>query len=294
VMTVRLQGVGAPPGQVIVFLAPAGLDLAGDPGMPSTRVEFLFSQVPPGEYWLLAASVSEPGAAPEFAAERVTVLDRDLPDIVVTTGKAVTITGRVEVEEGGSPPPNLQVLATPWDYELPALPGQPAEGAAVNVRADGTFTLSNVFGPRVLQLAHVPAGWAMDHVWLGDVGIIALPMELPSSAHPTIFVTRRLGSVDGEVQDNQGHPFASARVIIFGQDERRWGFRSRLIKSGLCGPDGRFVVDDLLPGEYLVAAMEYLEEGSWMNPDVLAALRSSAVAMRVSAGSPLSVTLKLR
>jgi hypothetical protein len=292
-ISVRLQAVGAPPGQVSGFVAPEGIELRATPGMPARRVEFMFERVPPGDYWLLAGAVSTPGAAGEFAAERITVTDQELPTLTIATGKSVTIMGRVEVEGGGSPlPANLQVIATQTDYELPIVAGQVT--APVNVNADGTFMLAGVFGPRLLELAHLPPGWAISHVWIGDVGVTDIPTELTPSSPPTIFITPHLGMVNGEVRDHQDQPLADARVVVFGVDEHKWGVHSRLVKSVLSGPDGRFVLGDLLPGEYLVVAAEYLEEGSWMNPDVLASLRRDAIPLHVAVAQPGVVTLRVR
>jgi hypothetical protein len=281
----RVQGVGAPPGQVLGF---------------QTQQEggFDFRLVPPGDYWLLATTVSAPGATPEFAAQRINVAGQDITGLTVATARSVVVTGRVEVDGAASPlPPGLQVTAVQTDFELPTPQGGASPVVPVNVGVDGTFTLSGVFGPRVLQIGPLKNGWALQGVWMGERDVTDTVVDFKSgeTIPPLrVVITSKTATVSGAVHNDQDQPIAAARVVIFGRDEQKWGLRSRAIKSVEAAADGQFTVDGLLPGDYFVAATAALEDGSWFDPEVLSRLKPAASSVTVTAAQKLTLTLKVR
>jgi hypothetical protein len=127
--SVRVQRVGAPPGEVRCVL------LQGGPGA------FQCPNVPPGDFWFLVAARPAPDAGVEFAATRTTIEGRDL-DLAVTTAPGASITGRVEVEGGVPLPPNVQSAALETEFERPGpSPTASTSGTPpVPVGADGGFT----------------------------------------------------------------------------------------------------------------------------------------------------------
>ena len=284
-MTVRLQAVGFSSVPVMS-------------NTPMGRSEFGTAVVPPGDYWLMATVLSPSGGPPEFGVQRLSVNGQDLANVTIATGKSAVVTGHVEVDGRTSVvPANLQVLSFPTEFDLPTPPGGPAVGAPANVGADGSFTLNGVFGPGVVQLARLPVGWAVKSVWLGDREITDAPVDFKPTPDPQslrIVITQGLGAVSGVLQNEQGRPVGASRVVIFGHDDQEWGARSRFIKSVEAGADGRFSLDGLLPGDYFIAATDYLEDGSWMDPDVLWRLKPAALPVTVTAGQRLTVTLRVR
>ena len=63
--------------------------------------------------------------------------------------------------------------------------------------------------------------------------------------------------------------------------------------EGRADQDGRFTFRTLRPGNYYVAAVETIEPGQWLDPDYLAAIRTSAVSVSVLEGETKTVALKL-
>jgi len=49
----------------------------------------------------------------------------------------------------------------------------------------------------------------------------------------------------------------------------------------------------LPPGEYLLAAVEYVEQGQWLNPEYLESLRSRARKVTLEAGRKTEIELML-
>jgi hypothetical protein len=50
----------------------------------------------------------------------------------------------------------------------------------------------------------------------------------------------------------------------------------------------------LLPGRYLACALDYLDDGAWNDPDVLAALKTTATPVTVVEHGRATVSLKVR
>ncbi len=303
-MAFRLQGIGAPTGQVSGFYgSPQGDD-------------FQFPSVPPGDYWLMATTMTSMTAVPEFSVQRVTIAGQDMTELTITTAKGAVLNGKIEISGPSGPtgssgpagqalPANLHVVAAQTDYELPTAqnnsngppqPG-PSPAAPVAVNGDGTFMFNGVFGPRVFRVDHVPDDWAVARVTLGETDITDTPTDFTgaNTAQPLhIVITTNTAAVSGVVQNDQGQPVSGARIVVFGRDAQSWGWRSRFIKSAESTADGHYVVKGLLPGEYFVIATDYLEEGAWMDPDVLPRLQSLASTVTVGAGQPATLMLKIR
>jgi hypothetical protein len=286
IMSVRLRGVGAPPGQEMLRVA------------SQQKGGFQFPSVPPGEYWLTAATLSGPGAAPEFSAQRLTISGQDVADLRVTTAKGVTVSGRVDADDSAlSVPSRMQVTAFPTEFELPTPQSATPIGAAVTVNADGTFALGSVFGPCAFQLGPLKNGWALLGVWMGGQEITDTVVDVKSGmpvAALRFVITSKTATASGTVENDLGQPAPAARVVIFSHDARTWGARSRFIKSAEVTSDGRFSIDGLLPGEYDAAAVVALEEGAWFDPEVLGRLAPRASTVAVTVGQKLTLALKVR
>jgi hypothetical protein len=82
--------------------------------------------------------------------------------------------------------------------------------------------------------------------------------------------------------------------VVFSEDARRWGARSRFIRTVEANAAGRYVVTGLLPGKYLVVAVDALDDGAWEDPDVLARLQSGAAPVTIAGTERLTLDVRLR
>jgi hypothetical protein len=281
----RLQTVGAPPG--------------GISGYKDESDTVRFTSVPPGDYWAMAAAVATAGAAPEYAIARLTVAGGDTRTLTLTTEKAATVLGRLEVDAGQLETTKpLDVVAHAVGIELPSIPGGVAAGdTTVRVAADGTFSFPSLYGPRMFRVPNLPAGWALSGVFLDGAPITDAVTDFRKSPTPQtlrVMVTSRLGSLAGKVTAANRRVAPGARVVVFSQDERLWMFRSRHVHSVLTGADGAFAIAGLLPGRYLACAIDELNEGDWFDPDVLRSLKPEAAVIDISGGESPTLTLTVR
>jgi hypothetical protein len=122
--------------------------------------------------------------------------------------------------------------------------------------------------------------------------------DLRSTASPRalrIALTNRTAALGGSVTDDRQRPLAAARVVIYSDDESRWGgLSSRFVKTALAALDGRFAIRGLLPGKYRVAAFDYLEDNAWNDPDVLRSLRERSETIEIAEGDNRTLTLTSR
>ena len=61
----------------------------------------------------------------------------------------------------------------------------------------------------------------------------------------------------------------------------------------ISGPDGKYEIKGLPPGEYLAVGVDYMQEGMWNDPDFLESLRKSAQRLALSDGESRSISLRL-
>jgi len=76
-----------------------------------------------------------------------------------------------------------------------------------------------------------------------------------------------------------------------------WGRQSRYVKAALCAADGTFSISGLPAAEYLIAAVDRIQNmngaGEWQDPEVLAALVVDATRVTLTDGQTATVSAKL-
>jgi hypothetical protein len=245
---------------------------------------FGYRAVPPGEFWLMAVTQAAPGGNPEYAAMKIRSEGIDQPALRVITQPGAPAQGRIQ---GANLPQGLRVVAVETEYVLPSTPGEAPQTWTVPVDPGGVFSFKTLFGPRLFRVLGLPDDWALAGVWSGDQNISDTPIEISGAAPPAplrIAVTNQTGTLAGIARDANGAPVAGARVVVFGEDERAWGRRSRVIKTIETGPDGRYELRGLLEGKYSVAAVSFLEDGAWFDTAVLQNLKRTAATLAVISG----------
>ena len=267
-----------------------GMNVATAPLAPDGT--FTLRDVPAGEYELTASSGNVRNGEGETARAIVVVDGTDIDDVRLVATAGWSASGRFVTEEGTAPPfPPAQA-----NVQSNLLDDVRAGNAAVGtVRPDWTFTLTPILGRTRLQ-AGVPQGWMVKTIRRDGRDITELPLELRSGERLEdieIVVTDRVTTVTGLLADDRGAPRADGTVVVFAADAARWGVGSRFVAAVRADQKGQWQVRGLPAGEYLAAALEYVEENIWNDPAFLESLRQQAQRFVLADGETQSVSLRV-
>ena len=258
---------------------------------------FTISNVAPGSYTLRAAT-GGPGRAADADAEMgslpVTVAGEDLKGLTVMTNRGATLTGTVSGAQESTaklPTTGLQIAAQPVTFER-GLGARPAR-----VDADGTFKVTNLFGPRLIRVTGLPQEWALEAVIVAGSDVTDRPVNFQPNDEvkdAQIVLTDKITQLTGTVSDRDSKPLRDFTVVVFPEDETKWAPLSRYVRSARPDQQGLFKIRALPPGDrYLAVAVDYLEEGGANDPEFLNQIKGRATRFRLGSGASTTVDLKL-
>jgi hypothetical protein len=289
--TARITGrtftASGEPTQASVQMRPSWRSTGALADAIGARVEsdgsFEFANVPPGEYVIQAFKGVEMGW------QLVTVQASDVTDVAVTTLPGSTIAGRVVFENGEAP------AAREMDLTItPADPDQtPFVGAAsrADIHDDWTFEITDVIGPGRLRVARAPAGWAASRVIVNGLdavdAVIPFGAQSQSLTDVQILMTNKITRLTGTVID------AGRAVVAFSDDRDRWYQGSRFLAVARATPAGRFAIEGLPGGTYLVTAIDrFPDSDEWEDPNFLGPLAARATRIALTDDHPFTIVLR--
>ena len=308
VRLVRISGtVVSQSGEVgsgMVQLVSAG-DTGGGPigaqgGGIQSDGSFTIANVAPGSYLLNARSGGRGGrggrgvtidaTALEIGSIPVTVGDGDVTGVTISMTRGASIAGTV-VTEGTSQITlaNLRVTAR----QIRDAPGQSFNASGVS--ANGAFQLSTLTGTVALRVENVPSQWMVKSIVVGPTDVTDGAFELRGTEQLTnarIVLTDRVSELNGTVTVRNQEAKDSS-VVVFAADAALWTFPTRFVRMARTDAQGHFTLRGLPGGTYLVAAVDYLEEGEWQDPEFLERLREPATRVSVRDGETKTVGLQL-
>jgi hypothetical protein len=232
-------------------------DFSGSTGI-DRQGHFSFRSQAPGTYQLIARMQDKSGdnTTVEFASMAVTLIDRDLDDIVVSMKPTVNLAGRVVFETAPAPAVTgdaLSIGAQPKDGSMrSADPGHPAA-----VAADFTFTLRRLAGELIVRPNGRLNNWVLKAVLLGGRDVTDVPTEFRAedSGRLEVVLTTRASELTGNVTNDKGEPAANCTVVLFGEDKATWFQSSTRFRVTNPGRDGRFSIKGLRGGRYYLIAV---------------------------------------
>jgi hypothetical protein len=267
---------------------------------------FTLWDAPPGEYELSATRGGN--YPPEVIMYPIVVKGIDIEHLALIGSPGATVTGRVIGENGIVPsllglrsgqatvdPIRVRVVEPRLGQPDPALLGAfntPGIGA---VAPDGSFTVIGVFGAPRLRV-ELPDGWAIKSVVHQGRDITDVPLSLKSGetlSDVLVTVTDRLPVIEGELTDAKGRLTGDGTVIVFVDDASKWTEDSRLVAAARPDGGGHWFIEGLPAGEYLAVAVDYVEEGQWLDPDYLESIRPSAQTLTLADEESKSIRLRL-
>ena len=164
------------------------------------------------------------------------------------------------------------------------------------VNADGTFELKWLLGPVVLSIGTLTGDWTLKAVELNRRNLADDPIEVRHGETLNgvrVLLTNRPTHVRGGLLDEKQQP-ADGTVVIFPEDTSRWREDSRTVRSARPDQKGEFSIKGLPAGKYLIAAVDYVQDGQWYDPDFLAELRPRAERLTLAEAESKRIDLTVK
>ena len=221
-------------------------------------------------------------------------------DVSVTGGGTSNVTLSMEpprklmgrlVLEGAARPPAMKEIR----IEMSALRGPHGSGA--NISDDGTFEIDNLApGRYAINVGGFAAPWSLSSVSVGGVEALDAFLEMPRDRDVrdvTVTLRDREAELSGSVSDAAGRPASERTVVVFPSDDRLWAGFMR-VQAEFLPADGMFVFRNLRPGRYLLAVVDGVEAGEWLDPAFLRNLLTAAVPVTLGEGERKVQDLRVR
>jgi hypothetical protein len=265
----------------------------GPPSQIKADGSFVVSGLAPGRYML---QVRGPMGDGESAVADVTVSGDDVNGVRLVATKPTALAGRVIVDPAAAQalrPSSVRLGLQPTQMDMMMM-GMPSPPAVLN--DDLTFELKAAPGQFRVTMFAQPPGWAIRAVRyrgtdVTDAGIEVRPSE--DLADVEVELTNRPTDVSGVVTNAKGEAIKDYSVIVFPQDSDKWTPNSRYMRTSRPDQDGRYKVTGVPPGQYLLIALDYLDQNEWNDKDFLEKIRSKATTFSLNDGETKSVDLRI-
>lgn len=315
-----LSSDGKPTSGAMVEMLPRSSEglfmLGGNAGRTDRNGAFTIAGVSPGDYNLIVRPVNvmtsgggdnftatvrvggPGGEAAESATVPVTVSGDDLTNVIVTTARGATATGRVSFD-GAEPqsPATIRVTTMAAEGGPTVVMPMMASGGPGTLKEDGSFELRGLSGQRIIRASGIPAGWMLKSVRVEGVDVTDTGYEFKPGANVAgieIVLTSPGTNVNGTVTGASGQVVTDYTAVIFADDPSRWTVPfSRYVVGTRGDQQGRFKATNLPPGGYYAIAVEYIAQGEWGDPELLERLRSRATRFTIDEGQTETLNLKL-
>ena len=265
----------------------------GPPAQIKPDGSFVVSGLAPGRYMLQVRGPTNDG---ESAYTEITVAGDDVNGLRLVATSPSAFSGRVIVDSAaaqGFRPSSVRLGLTPTqtDMMMMGMPSQPAV-----LKDDLTFELKAAPGQFRLTMFNQPTGWTIRAVRyrnsdVTDTGIEIRPGE--DLAEVEVELTNRLTDLSGVVTNAKGEAIKDYSVIVFPSDRDKWTPNSRYMRTSRPDQDGRYKVSGVPPGQYLVIALDYLDQNEWNDKDFLEKIRARATTFSLNDGETKSVDLRI-
>lgn len=285
-MVVNSKGQPLANGSINAMTRTNGFGSGGGGGIRDGKFSLTLT---PGDYTLRVMMPGGPLES-ETALLDVSVASTDISDLMLVMASPATLRGRFVFEPGDVKLPERSIVRVSATA-MSSVPG----GATATAKDDMTFEMKIVPG-RVMLRAPASNEWRLRRITLNGADVTDTGLQVPGGATIdglVVQLTTHLGRLSIRVVDEAGEATRDCQVVVFARDPAQWTPMTRFVSSGRPNLDGLF--EPRLPaGDYLVAAFaDDSPSGLWNDPDVLAQLRESAVAVSITDDREKKVDVKV-
>jgi hypothetical protein len=285
---------------------------------PGPDGRFRYTSVPPGRYTITARSGASPartdGPGPrpattsqtspdaadvQWAAATVVVDGDDVTGLTLVLQPALKLTGRLITDD-----PSPRALPDAAKVRVSIVQDGAGGTAMINgtamgrvpvpparIQADGTFEIDGVLPGTYRLNATLPSEtWRLRSAIVDGRDVLDYPLTFSEGdrSGATLIFSERRASLSGTVQDAAGRPVLDLAVVIVPADTALWRPDSRRVRTTRPATDGTFTFDDLVPGDYLLAALTDVDPADLRNDagvvDPAFAQQFAAASIKVSVG----------
>ena len=259
---------------------------------------FVSAGLAPGDYTITVRVPPGPrgggaGTAAIFGLAKVSVSGGDV-DATVTLGSGITVAGRLVFAGAGKPPADLTRVRVNLEAERSRTPSLGV--AAVMADAAGNFQIVGVLPGRYRLSATGAGGWFVRGATIGGRDSLDVAVEVGDRdvTGAEITFTDEQTEISGDLLDASGKPAPEYFIIIYPADRKYWLPQSRRIQSTRPGNDGKYRVQNLPPGDYLIAAVTDVQQNEWFDPAFLAQLVGASTKVVLAEGEKKVQSLRIK
>ena len=244
-----------------------------------SRGQFVFNDVPPGPYVLIARTE---GGTLLWGRADVAADSRDA-DVVISLRRGMSVTGTVAFD-GASP------VSAPAGIRLSLVGMGPAavgESLTAIVQRNATFALRNVPPGRYQLIAEsLPSGHTLASAVFGGLDVLDSFVDVKPGEDlaGVVAMSSRVTELTGSLLDGDAQALSDYTIVAFPAETQYWSARSRRIRITRPATNGRFVFQGLPPGDYRLAAVPDAEPGQEFDPAFLQELSGEAVRLTLTEG----------
>lgn len=286
--------IGVPPGDYTLQVRYRG------PDPPTVNLNGLAQRL-----GLRGASAARPGAMPPaqndiswWSHTPIAVGGHNQIDLQIPVAAALRLPGRVRLSENGAIQPfranggRLERLDEPV--------GDPPVGSSVRADDEGGFELEGVIPGRYqFRWTILPPGLTLKSITFGGRDVTDMPFVIEDGRAPAFEVTlvpNDTATVPGRIVMT-GTDAPPDAVVAFPADRRLWEeptVAERRFVRARPSQSGEFVLEDLPPGDYVIAAISARDHimHTWQTPPRLEALASTGRPVTVVPGDNPAVQIR--
>jgi hypothetical protein len=305
----KLVGHPAQVAHVGLRLIPAGDDdvWATFPNEIATTVSdaegrFSFIGVPPGAAVIqsvVALLTTQPPQPPRRATvawvrQPVDVGARDINGLEVPIGPPLTLRGRLAFDPEGpgpfdpKPPAGIvRLMATPTLSQPPTV---------IPVTEPFQFAFGQLIGGRYVIDVGGAGNWMVRSVTVGGKEVLNRVFDVTGDVTDVVVtMSTAITRLMGAVLKDDGTPIEGAQVVMIPADYRRWIADGRAVgayRNALTNAGGRFAMNGLPAGDYMLVAFASGVDSDWQSPAALDALAAVAQPVRLEAGKSTVVEVR--